>query len=209
MIIDYKNKLIFIATTKTASTSIEKCLSPLGYTGWIGGQAGLKHTTLMRLDKIREPLGLDGFKTWCIVRHPVDKLISWFNFRSRPDIKNQPRYLGDKSFSEFLDTLTEKDKRATNDTLSVCSKNGICADIIFALPDADEWRGFLKTMYHIDEVPRENVSKDYGKKYNPTDAELDRARELLAHEIAQYEVLKKFTLSEAMDLLSYKNEVEA
>ncbi|MEP3844915.1 MAG: sulfotransferase family 2 domain-containing protein [Paracoccaceae bacterium] len=209
MIIDYKNKLVFLATTKTASTSIEKCLSPLGYTGWIGGQAGLKHSSLKVLNKIRKPLGLDDFATWCIVRHPVEKLISWYNFRSRPQIKHKARYLGNKSFSEYLDTMTKQDKRGTNDSLFTCTKSGQSVDLMFALPDVDEWQGFLKTVYGITEVPRENVSKDYGKKYKPTDDELNRAKELLVDEIGQYEALKKSTLSEAMEFLSAKKEAEA
>ena len=91
----------------------------------------------------------------------------------------------------------------------VKTKNGQCVDLMFALPDVDEWQGFLKTVYGITEVPRENVSKDYGKKYKPTDDELSRARELLVDEIAQYEALKKSTLSEAMEFLSVRKEVEA
>ena len=208
MIIDYKNKLIFVATTKTASTSIEKCLSPLGYTGLIGGKADLKHSSLKVLNSIRKPLKIDDFTTWCIVRHPVEKLISWYNFRSRPQIKNKARYLGDKSFTDFLDTMTKKDRRDANDSLFVRTKNGQCVDIMFALPDVVEWKGFLKTVYGITEVPRENVTKDYGQKYNPTDDELSHARELLADEIAQYEALKKSTHSEAMDLLSAKKAAE-
>ncbi|MEP3636262.1 MAG: hypothetical protein ABJN14_03260 [Paracoccaceae bacterium] len=73
----------------------------------------------MKLDKILELLGLDGFKTWCVVRNPVEKLVFWFNFRKRPVLKSQPRYLGDKSFSEFWDTLIEKDKEVPM-TLATC-----------------------------------------------------------------------------------------
>lgn len=76
MIVDYKNKLVFIANSKTASTSIEESLMKLPYCGHIGGRPSLKHMSFKTFQEIKKPLGVESFITWCVVRHPIEKLIS-------------------------------------------------------------------------------------------------------------------------------------
>ena len=47
---------------------------------------------------------LADYKTCAVFRHPFDKLISWFQYRSRPQLFGKPRYVGDMSFKEFVNS---------------------------------------------------------------------------------------------------------
>jgi hypothetical protein len=136
MIIDYKNKLVFIATTKNASTSIEYSLKALPYCGVIGGgNPRLKHMGFDVFQEIRSPLRLEKFMTWSVVRHPVDKLVSWYNYRRRDQIKGTQRYLGGVSFSEYVDGLTESNRKECNDALKVIGRNNEQVDMDFRHAD--------------------------------------------------------------------------
>ena len=41
----------------------------------------------------------------CLVRHPLDRAVSWWKYRARPEALGQPNYTGDLSFAEFADRL--------------------------------------------------------------------------------------------------------
>ena len=75
MIIDTRNKQIFLATKKTASTAIEASLMQLAYCGHLGGVPQLKRLNYETCIKLKEALNFKEFRTWCVIRHLVDKLI--------------------------------------------------------------------------------------------------------------------------------------
>jgi hypothetical protein len=41
----------------------------------------------------------------CLVRHPLDRAVSWWKYRARPEAGGQPNWTGDQSFAEFADGL--------------------------------------------------------------------------------------------------------
>jgi len=123
MLIKYrgKQKFIFIANTKCASTSIEK--SKIGETPEIkitNAPIG-KH---MSLEQVHERFGFvfnvikfEEFFKFGVIRDPVDWVVSWYNYRSRaelsdPNKKNYRNYAGDMTFSGFWDSA--KDQHSLN-----------------------------------------------------------------------------------------------
>lgn len=110
MLIKYRGnkKFIFIANRKCASSSIEA--------SQIGKIADLKITRTpigkhMTIDEVYErfdwifaedEFNFHKFLKFGIIRDPLARVISWYNFRSRPELKNNPnKYTANLSFGEF------------------------------------------------------------------------------------------------------------
>lgn len=201
MIIDFKNKLVFIATSKTASTSIEKALIQFSYCGLIGKHPRLKHMNFKTFVKIKKGLGLGGFKTWCVVRHPVEKSISWYNYRRREKIKDKDRFLGDISYKEYLTVLDAKGRNECNDATSIIANNNKTVDLVFDYSRPNELLSFLDAVYGIPELPRHNVSASYGETYQPSEDELRFARQVLHEEISNFEDIETTTADQAKKLM--------
>lgn len=144
MIIDYKNKLVFIANSKSASTSIEESLMKFSYCGHIGGCPSLKHMSFKTFQEIKKPLGIEKFITWCLVRNPIEKLVSWYNYRSRKSIKDTERYTGDKTFLEFLNSLSSKNIHEYHDVSNIHDNNNNAVDIVFDYSNTSELQKFLR-----------------------------------------------------------------
>jgi len=109
MLIKYSghNKFIFIANPKCASSSIEESVvgriadirimrTPLG-----------KHMSIEDIYKRfnwifeHQEFSLDKFFKWGIIRDPIKRVVSWYNYRSIPTLKNRNKYTGDLSFNDF------------------------------------------------------------------------------------------------------------
>ena len=86
MLISVKKRFIFIANSKTASTSIEAVLAPYAEINRIGS-ALRKHISweaskkeykfLFKLDEYHP----DSFFKFVVVREPVEWVLSWYNYR--------------------------------------------------------------------------------------------------------------------------------
>src|SRR6476469_3594766 len=99
MLIKYsgKNKFIFVANTKCASTSIEH--SKIAEISEIKLTYGLPRIGRhMSIDDISEKFNflfeeykLNEFFKFGVIRDPLDWVVSWFNFNSRPEARD-PKY---------------------------------------------------------------------------------------------------------------------
>lgn len=205
MIVDYQNKLVFISNPKNASTSIEDCLKKLPYCGVISGHPWLKHMTFKTFQEIKKPLNIDDYITWCVIRSPVEKLISWYNYRSRNAIESTDRYLGDKTFSEFIGSISSEIKNECNDFNMI---NDGCdqVDIVFDYSNISELQKFLAMIYGIEALPQLNTSLSYRQTYSPNKNELQLAERVLSREIEEYSRLEKFSANEAVSLLNARDD---
>ena len=192
----------FLATTKTASTSIENILRKKSHCGLVGDNPRLKHIGLNKIKLIQNILNIQDFKVWCVVRYPVDKSISWYNYRSRNNIKNNKRYLGNKSYEEYLNSMKPSDFNEINDSKLIFDNKGNCADIIFDYNQKSELLSFLNHVYKISLLPKVNSSASYGKVYRPKDNELELASRILQSEIATFNNIKINTFKDAKQILS-------
>lgn len=110
MIIDTHRKFIFIATSKTASTSLESVLGP-GADFWIRRPAAKKHLFLSTvLREFRGELAVrnlsisDLFK-FAVMRDPIDWIQSWYRYRISNEI-GAPLPKG-TTFDEFFFDLRD------------------------------------------------------------------------------------------------------
>ena len=88
MLVFWRQGLVFLATPKTASTSIESALSPLAAVV-VMRPPQLKHTNAQKYQRHVAPFLGDqkgtSFVTTALMREPLNWLGSWYRYRQRPE----------------------------------------------------------------------------------------------------------------------------
>jgi hypothetical protein len=112
---------VFLATTKSGSTSIETAF--MRHSQMILQKPpAIKHTTYAGFQRFLQPfLNSKGFpresyEVVCVFREPIDWLSSWWRYRSREKLANptDPKhrnYTGDVSFEHFARAYMEGSER--------------------------------------------------------------------------------------------------
>lgn len=121
MILSVRHGFIYFAMPKTATTSIESVLGPYGDIS-LARTAHYKHISCAELHARYSKLfascyPYDRFFRFGVVREPVSWIISWYNFRSRPELAdpaspNHRNYLGPYTLDEFVEELTSSEPRS-------------------------------------------------------------------------------------------------
>ena len=100
-----KEKLVFFATPKTASTSIEMALGTTCDIR-ISKVPNAKHTPYRKYQRMLEPFIMtltgDEPDTVAVIREPIDWLGSWYRYRSRDELKGAKNSTAGISFDEFV-----------------------------------------------------------------------------------------------------------
>ncbi|MBO9477368.1 hypothetical protein J7382_07470 [Shimia sp. R11_0] len=158
MRIDYTRKIVFLANTKVASTSLEAALMRVGSTlGRIDGHSTLKHINYRGYEQIQNTIGTKGFKTICVIRHPLSKAMSWYKYRSRPELDGQPRSTKGKTFAEFVSSVNLNE---IDDRLFINGADGQPGvDYVFKYERLGVLEDWLKSIYgDAFAMPESNVS---------------------------------------------------
>lgn len=104
MLVFWRQGLVFLATPKTASTSIEAALSPLAAVV-VMRPPQLKHTNASKYQRHVAPFLGDAkgtsFVTTALMREPLNWLGSWYRYRQRPE-EVPEKSTRDISFDEFV-----------------------------------------------------------------------------------------------------------
>lgn len=72
---------------------------------------GMKHMSAVTFETVMAPWleryghPRESYETMCLVRHPLDRAVSWWRYRARSQARGQPNWTGDLSFAEFADLL--------------------------------------------------------------------------------------------------------
>ncbi len=104
MLVFWRQGLVFLATPKTASTSIETALSPLAAVV-VMRPPQLKHTNAQKYQRqvapfLGDPKG-ETFVTTALMREPIDWLGSWYRYRRRAD-EVPEKSTRDLTFDDFV-----------------------------------------------------------------------------------------------------------
>jgi hypothetical protein len=106
MLIGLKHRFIFIATLKTASTSIEAALAPhaeLRFADSMFGKHMTAHDLVTHLGWLFQECRLDEFFIFGVMRDPVDFMLSLYNSHRSERFAGLPHvYAGKMSFGDFL-----------------------------------------------------------------------------------------------------------
>jgi len=190
MILDFKNKLVFISTSKTASTSVESVLRPLEHCGHLGGKK-LKHLSFTQFLEIRFGLGVGPeWQTFAIARHPAEKAVSWYNYRRRLSPKKTPRSTRNMSYQEFIRNLTKRDLISMDDSLKVTNKLGEQVDFLFNFSKMNYVENFLFETYGIAKLPIKNSSDRHASKYLLSVEDRLLTEEILERQIENFNKLQ-------------------
>ena len=107
-----KEKLVFFATPKTASTSIELALGTTCDIR-ISKVPNAKHTPYRKYQRLLEPFIMtltgDEPDTVAVIREPVDWLGSWYRYRSRSDLDGHKNSTARVTFNQFIESYLSEE----------------------------------------------------------------------------------------------------
>jgi hypothetical protein len=169
MLIFWKERLVFLANTKTGSTSIEAALEQLAHVA-IRRPPQLKHIRARSFNQHFRPLlhskGGGSFTTIALMRDPVDWLGSWFRYRQRDDLGEAAPSTAGIDFPSFVEAYLSP---APPDFANVGSQAGFLGDAkgnllvdrVFRYEALDSFVHFLEdtlgcaiTLPHINVSPK-------------------------------------------------------
>ena len=181
MLVFWRQRLVFLATPKTASTAIESVLAPLAAVV-ILRPPQLKHTNAQRYQKMLAPfLGDakgDEFAMTALMREPQDWLSSWYRYRQRPE-EVPEKSTRDLSFDDFVRAYCREDQpefaRVGSQATFLAPKNHRPVDHVFRYEDIDDFVLFLQDRLNTRfDLPRLNVSPAGDGRLGPATAALLR-----------------------------------
>lgn len=110
MLVFWRQRLVFLATPKTASTAIEEALAPVAAVVVVR-PPHLKHTTVRNYRRHMAPYLGDkgGFELVALMREPRAWLASWFRYRQRIDADDKKSTRG-QSFEAFVSAYCQDDQ---------------------------------------------------------------------------------------------------
>lgn len=159
MLISISKKLVILSNAKCGTTSIRAALSKKCEIR-VGTTPQLKHINASKFTKIWEPflsekLGIDNPFVICTTRPPTSKIVSWYKYRSRGQIKGTKRYLGDIPFRDFCANCMKKqaDKFFFDE-----STYKPWVDIAVPLENISILEAFLCKEFNINQIPKVNSS---------------------------------------------------
>jgi hypothetical protein len=177
MLIFLKEKLVFFATPKTASTSVEIVLGGLCDIK-LSKNPLAKHTPYRKYKRLLEPYVLTLTKETpeCIAafREPVDWLGSWYRYRRRPELICKANSTHDISFDQFVEGYLQDNQPAFANVGSqarfVSDKDGqMGMTHLFRYDQLDGLTGFLeKRLKKQIKLPQTNVSPKAVLSLSPT-----------------------------------------
>lgn len=105
MLLFWKPKIVVLAVPKTGTTALEEALLPFADAA-ILSPPEKKHLTARRfraqLAPFFENRGARPLETFAIIREPIDWLLSWHRYRSRPEIAGTVNSTAGMDFERFV-----------------------------------------------------------------------------------------------------------
>ena len=159
MLISTSKKLVILSNSKCGTTSIRAALSKKCEIR-VGTTPQLKHISAAKFTKIWKPflsdkLGIGNLFVICTTRPPTSKIISWYKYRSRGQIKGTKRYLGDTPFKDFCANCMKKQADRFFFDESTYKP---WVDIAVPLEKISILEAFLCKEFNINQIPRINSS---------------------------------------------------
>ena len=112
MLVFAKEKVVFLALSKTGTTALETTLEPAAAVV-LRKSPNLKHTPGFRYEAYLKTYlakcGLANLQTVCVVREPVDWLRSWCRYHARPAKDGAANSTKDMTFDAFVAEYTATD----------------------------------------------------------------------------------------------------
>jgi hypothetical protein len=101
---------VFLSMPKAGSTVLQKHFARHAMI-LFRQPPGMKHMSASTFETVLAPWleryghPRSSYETVCLVRDPLDRAVSWWKYRSRPEAQGQPNWTGDLSFAAFAERL--------------------------------------------------------------------------------------------------------
>lgn len=175
-----QNKFIFIANTKCASTSIESSeIAKIADIKLVNHNIG-KHMSIgkvhERFNFIFEQYKVQDFFKFGIIRNPLDWVVSWFNFRSRIQLRNpsnpdHKNYTGEMTFAQFWDSNKNQPFLKPQYRNFFAKDRNIKLDYIILQDQLCEHISIIKEMVKTDLLTIQNKNQSTIKRITSEDVE--------------------------------------
>ncbi|WP_114964457.1 hypothetical protein [Alkalilacustris brevis] len=196
MLVFWEHRLAILATPKTGSTAIEAALEPLA-SMVVQRPPVLKHTPAYRFRRFIGPYlkaasGGDDFTVVAMMREPLDWLGSWYRYRRREEILDQPNSTAKLSFDQFVRDYMASPRPPHADVGAQArflnGPDGLAVDRLFRYENIGVLIHFLEDRLGCEiTLPKLNVSPSGSLEISPeTEAAL---RRFAAEDFALYESL--------------------
>lgn len=196
MLIFWKERLVFLSTPKTGSTSIETALESLAHVA-MRRPPEMKHMSAddfqTHFSPFLQKAAKERFTTVALMRDPISWLGSWWRYRQRDDIRDMPRSTLGLSFEDaalsYLSDRPDASMNVGSQAKFLGYKDGQhSVDHLFRYEDIGQFLHFLEERLGCEIIlPHLNVSPRAALTLSPaTEA---RLRKKLAPDYALYDAL--------------------
>ena len=148
MLVFPRERLVFLCTPKSGSTSVEEAYAPYAG-GVLGGHPRLAHVDLATYERgLASLLGDDQgmLETVCLIRDPLEQLRSWYRYMRRPDRKQSNWFDRDWSFEDFVAHFLNAEqgcRMKTQHEFAQDETGEVGVNRIFALERVDRFVAFM------------------------------------------------------------------
>ncbi len=175
MLFLHESRIVFLCSTKTASSSVESALLPFSGISLTASPV-LKHMTYRKFLKQIAPLierghnlKRDDYTVICIMREPTSWVHSWYRYRSRDALKHakgsrRHNYSGDVSYSEFVRSYCSSEPRPyarIGDQMALFNDvdGSVGVDRVFPYESLGQFTDYLRDKIGTKlEIPSLNIS---------------------------------------------------
>lgn len=126
-----------------------------------------KHMSAARYERVFAPwlarcgYPRSSYETMCLVRNPLDRAVSWWKYRARPELRGKPNYTGDMSFAAFAEGLISGEVGLGTATNFVTDQHGtVIVDRMYRYDNLEVAAAWMASCLGIPtpELPKINVS---------------------------------------------------
>jgi Sulfotransferase family len=165
---------VFLSMPKAGSTALQKHFSRHAQI-LFRQPPGMKHMSAATFENVMAPWleryghPRSSYETVCLARHPVDRALSWWRYRSRPEASSE-KSTGDTTFGQFAEQLVSGAVPLGTAWNFVTTMDGVVlVDRIYRyehLADAAAWMA-ERLEIPPPELDRTNVSPARGLEVDP------------------------------------------
>jgi hypothetical protein len=156
---------VFLSMPKAGSTALQKHFSRHAQI-LFRQPPGMKHMSAATFENVMAPWleryghPRSSYETVCLARHPVDRALSWWRYRSRPEA-SAAKSTGGTTFAEFAEQLVSGEVPLGTSWNFVTTMDGtVLVDRIYRYEHLADAAGWMAERLGIDppDLERTNVS---------------------------------------------------
>lgn len=219
MLIKYsgKNKFIFVANTKSASTSIEQSkiaeISDIKLTEPVIGKHMSLEDIYGKFNFLFEEFNFNEFFKFGVIRTPLDWVVSWFNYISRPELRDpkhrfHQNYAGEMTFSEYWHLNKNKTFFPPRSNIFFPQNKNIRIDYLAKLENLTEDLSLIQGILGLDSLNIPKINESSLRRINPNDVEDFIKEEIREKYKSDYDLIEHLESFNSRGLEFFKNPID-